>query len=448
MGRYLHIPLQPVVARTGFLVGIGLLVCVFFGTSAQAQEFNTIQEAIDAAGDGTTILVAPGVYRERIIIDNKSLSLVAGVPNPQNPDQLVPGGHPFDHIIEAPPNGPEESVVTIIGGPGMQVRLEGFRVTGGRAPEGGGFAVRGEASEQLERCIAFANEATLQGGGIFVGPRAGLTLVASAVLSNKAEGRGGGIAVLGDPTVPELPQFTMVNSTVSTNDSPEGAVFIDQRESCLYNNILAGNEGGPDLASRGPTALVNWSVIGLPGPGIEPGQGTTVEPNFVADREIPGARQGNPRIRPGSPAIDRALAGQPPCFDPPVPPLKQGESDFEGDGPYDDPDTDNAGAGDPPYKDVGADEYMPIFIRADANADGEIDIGDPVSVLDYLFGGGSATCFDAVDSNDDGNMDIGDPSYTLIFLFAAGPAPNAPFPFMGADPTADTLTCTYYGAHP
>ena len=143
MGRTLNIPLQPVSVRLGSLGGIVVLVCALWGTYVAAQDFNTIQEAIDAAGDGSTILVAPGVYRERIIIDNKSLRVEAGVPNPQNPDQLIPGGHPFDHVIEAPPDGLEESVVTIVGGPTVQVLLEGFRVTRGRAPEGGGFAVRG-----------------------------------------------------------------------------------------------------------------------------------------------------------------------------------------------------------------------------------------------------------------------------------------------------------------
>jgi L-ascorbate metabolism protein UlaG (beta-lactamase superfamily) len=85
------------------------------------------------------------------------------------------------------------------------------------------------------------------------------------------------------------------------------------------------------------------------------------------------------------------------------------------------------------------------FIRGDANADGEKDIGDVVYMLRCSFLGGSCpTCADAADVNDDGARDIGDPIFLLNYLFLAGadlPAPNAA---CGVDEMADELDCALY----
>jgi hypothetical protein len=84
----------------------------------------------------------------------------------------------------------------------------------------------------------------------------------------------------------------------------------------------------------------------------------------------------------------------------------------------------------------------PSFRRADANADGRLDLSDGVSTLEYLFLGESPpTCADAADANDDSSVDITDPIFTLGFLFVGSPAPSAPYPECGVDPTADDVDC-------
>ena len=89
---------------------------------------------------------------------------------------------------------------------------------------------------------------------------------------------------------------------------------------------------------------------------------------------------------------------------------------------------------------VGAREDA--FVRADANGQDGIDIADPISLLTYLFSGGTAPpCDDAADANDDGTLDISDGLYTLSYLFIGGPAPPTPFPEAGSDPTPDGLDC-------
>jgi hypothetical protein len=87
------------------------------------------------------------------------------------------------------------------------------------------------------------------------------------------------------------------------------------------------------------------------------------------------------------------------------------------------------------------------FIRADSNSDANVDIGDPIWTLNYLFLGGFAPkCMDAADANDDSDLNLGDPVYSLNYLFMAGPRPPAPwYPLCGLDPTDDDeVDCERY----
>ena len=92
--------------------------------------------------------------------------------------------------------------------------------------------------------------------------------------------------------------------------------------------------------------------------------------------------------------------------------------------------------------DVRIHVEIPVFFRGDANADGELDISDPVTLLRSQFHGDAVVrCDDAGDSNDDGKLDIADAVYVFRYLFQGGDAPGAPFPEPGWDPTGDGLGC-------
>jgi len=85
------------------------------------------------------------------------------------------------------------------------------------------------------------------------------------------------------------------------------------------------------------------------------------------------------------------------------------------------------------------------FIRGDANADGSVDIGDAVSLLGFLFGGGSGPdCRKAGDANDDGRIDLSDAVMILRSLFTEGALLPQPHPSCGIDETSDELTCSFY----
>jgi hypothetical protein len=72
----------------------------------------------------------------------------------------------------------------------------------------------------------------------------------------------------------------------------------------------------------------------------------------------------------------------------------------------------------------------PSFMCGDANSDQEVDVGDVIHLVNYLFIGGPppectpiATCGDV---NVDEEVDVGDAIYLINYLFISGPEPCNP----------------------
>jgi hypothetical protein len=88
---------------------------------------------------------------------------------------------------------------------------------------------------------------------------------------------------------------------------------------------------------------------------------------------------------------------------------------------------------------------MDEFIRADADADMDVEMSDAIFTLKYLYvpGADEPPCKDGADSDDGGVIEMSDAIYTLKYLYVPGsPPPPAPGPSdCGADPTEDGLDC-------
>jgi CSLREA domain-containing protein len=139
--------------------------------------------------------------------------------------------------------------------PGAAVEVVGIMLSGGRASEGGGGAVRNRGSLRLRRVVVRSSSLGapgLPGGGILsTGEGSGLEIEESAVIENTATGVGGGIAVDG--------RMTLVNSTVSGNAAPLGSgggvhVFDDTDAAIVQATITANSAqvGGGILADSVP----------------------------------------------------------------------------------------------------------------------------------------------------------------------------------------------------
>jgi len=89
-------------------------------------------------------------------------------------------------------------------------------------------------------------------------------------------------------------------------------------------------------------------------------------------------------------------------------------------------------------------EVKRLFVRGDVNADGTIDIADPVKALLYMFAGAQVPCLDAVDANDDGSVNVADAVTMLNAVF--GLSELAPPTQCGPDPTEEDpdLGCESY----
>ncbi len=89
------------------------------------------------------------------------------------------------------------------------------------------------------------------------------------------------------------------------------------------------------------------------------------------------------------------------------------------------------------------------FSRGDANADGQWDLTDVITLLGFQFLGepSELACPDAGDVDDSGEIDISDAINLLGFLFL-GNAPPPPPNSCGTDPTSDSLDCPEFGPCP
>ena len=86
------------------------------------------------------------------------------------------------------------------------------------------------------------------------------------------------------------------------------------------------------------------------------------------------------------------------------------------------------------------------FTRGDVDESRRLDVSDAVTILLGLFSAGGARlrCEAAADADDDDAISLADAIYILRALFQGGPAPPAPFPDCGLDPTGGGLACETY----
>ncbi len=123
-------------------------------------DFAVIQEAIDAAQDGDTIIVHPGTFYENIHFLGKNIVLRSVDPEDRECVEST--------IIDGQQLG---SVVTFAGTEDETCELSGFTITNGMAEHGGGIC-GGEwpdgpyASPTIANCRITGNQVTRMGAGI------------------------------------------------------------------------------------------------------------------------------------------------------------------------------------------------------------------------------------------------------------------------------------------
>jgi hypothetical protein len=189
--------------------------------------YPTIQAAINAAGDGDTIVVAPGTYSECIDFSGKSVTVRST--NPGNPSVVAAT------IINGSAAG---TCVTIANGEGQGAYpavLEGFTVTNGAyaavSPSRAGGIHVANASPVIRFNVIALNQTAADGGGISVVGTSTVEISNNTISSNTAQGWGGGVFVCGEGGVATV---VLSGNRISGNEAAWDGGGI-----CLFESVVA-----------------------------------------------------------------------------------------------------------------------------------------------------------------------------------------------------------------
>jgi parallel beta-helix repeat protein len=182
---------------------------------------DSIQNAIDAAGNDDEIEVAAGTYLEVINFNGKAV-------------RLYSSGGPEVTIIDA--SGLDLTVVTCENGEGANTILEGFTITGGDADRGGGMLNDQNSSPTVTNCIFTSNTGTY-GGGMYNAYGSNSTVINCIFTSNTGTYGGGMNNNQSGPTV--------TNCTFSDNTAQEyaGGIYNTLSNPSVTDCTFTSNTG-------------------------------------------------------------------------------------------------------------------------------------------------------------------------------------------------------------
>lgn len=189
------------------------------------RTYTTIQDAIDAAANGNTILVDPGTYYENVDFGGKTLALT----------KRMGCGRP---VIDGGGTG---SAITLWGTEGHGTIIRGFDITNGSANQGGGICANG-ANVQVEDCRFYDNSA-IEGGALYNT----CGYVADCTFTGNSSVIGGAVSIFGSSTKFNRCVFGGTNAADGNTAtmyagavfciSIEGAQMAPSFERCsFYNN--------------------------------------------------------------------------------------------------------------------------------------------------------------------------------------------------------------------
>jgi uncharacterized repeat protein (TIGR01451 family) len=235
--------------RPAPLAATTLYVCK---SGCSGSYFTTIGAAVNASHSGDTIRVAQGTYHETVRVEQKSLTILGGYSTnwTRNPDLYVT-------TIRAASG---KSAVCLVSSGGADTgTLDGFSITGGNPPEGGGGILVSGCRATISNNRIYDNQAD-NGGGIRV-YKATVSILDNDIEDNTARGNGGGILVQSGTVIVD-------GNTISGNKSTEagGGGIMLRADS---QGTITGNE-----------IKLNWADVGGGGIRFEDSEGT-VEHNTI-----------------------------------------------------------------------------------------------------------------------------------------------------------------------
>jgi parallel beta-helix repeat protein len=199
------------------------------GSSASA-----IQAQIDAATDGDSILVPPGVYIGTINISGKNIT----VASEQGPLVTVIDGNRLDSVVTINSNSST---------------LEGFTIQNGRhvTVGGGGIDVGGSAPTILNNIVANNRSRGIE-----------LAFTSAVVRQNTIRNNiGGGIWIRGAGSAVVIDNYILNNSGPSSSLDAGGISMNAAGTPTIQDNTISGNTGGAISMGNSSNALILQNII-------------------------------------------------------------------------------------------------------------------------------------------------------------------------------------------
>jgi hypothetical protein len=193
-------------------------------------DFPTIQDGLDAAATGDTVLVAAGTYTGP---NNRNLTFGG-----QNMVLLSASGASMTTIdCQGLARG-----LTLTGPLDETAVVDGFTITNGHSDKGAGISATDSSSVTVKNCVIVANVSTKFGGGVFVSDASSPTFANCTIEGNDAQQGGGGVRV-GDQSTARFLDCTIGDNTAKLGG---GIIANDDLGSLFSNCIVRGNRALQD----------------------------------------------------------------------------------------------------------------------------------------------------------------------------------------------------------
>ena len=223
-----------------------------FENGSPQHPWDRIQEGIDAAGDGNTVIVAAGLYPESLTWSGKSFDM-------EGAGRDVTTVDPSAVVSGLPAPGGRVLAMWDVAGPAT---IEGFTFTGGSADWGGGIRVDRSSIEFTDNAITNNATTNTPGGGMYLADNPLITLTGNLISDNTSARQGGGVYSTRSTT-------TFANNTIEDNQAnwDGGGLYLYHdtgQTTTLTGNDLLGNTAsvqGGGAYVRGSTATVSGNTV-------------------------------------------------------------------------------------------------------------------------------------------------------------------------------------------
>ena len=196
---------------------------------AVPQDFDTIQQAINAVQSGDEILVSPGFYRENVNFLDKNIKLRSI--NPLDTDCVA------QTIIDGNDQG---SCIEILSDQNETTIVAGLCLQNGHDEYGGGIHVGDSVGPMVMYNYIADNNANRYGGGIDYRDHSYGKIMNNTIVGNFASTAGGGIHI--GPYSSALIENNRIINNITTGEAGGGIYCFSQTTAWITNNEIIGNQ--------------------------------------------------------------------------------------------------------------------------------------------------------------------------------------------------------------